>query len=69
MLYPFTVAITFGSTYLHEGEFALRIILLFGSMQYRTCHEETSLREVCGGSFVIVNDDLEAQFQDFKRLY
>ena len=38
-------------------------------IQYRTCNEETSLRKVCGWSFVIVNDDLEAQFQDFKRKY
>ena len=55
---------------LHEGEFALSKDLNVALwIQYRTCNEATSLREVCGGSFVIVIDDLEAQFQDFKRQY
>ena len=49
MIYTSTVAITLD---LHEGEFALSKDLNVALwIQYRTCIEETSLREVCGGSF------------------
>ena len=36
-------------------------------IEYRTCFGGVQLREVCGGDFVIVSEDLCDEFEAFKK--
>ena len=38
-------------------------------IEYRTCFGGVQMREVCGGDFVIVSEDLCDEFEAFKKRY
>ena len=50
-----------------KDEFALSKDLTVSLwIDYRTYFGESPIREICGGDFVIINDDLHDEFNKFK---
>ena len=53
--------------HLQEDEFALSKDLTVSFwIDYRSYFGESPIREVCGGDFVIINEDLHDEFNKFK---